>query len=412
MAIESEEVFAELVIIGDELLAGAVRDANVAFLAGSLLSAGIKVSRVTFTSDDPAELKPVLSESFNRSSLVISCGGLGPTCDDVTRKAAAEIFDRELKTDGHLLEFLKERCARSGRELSLLSATQADVPERAELLTNPVGAAPGIILTDDARTLILLPGVPREMQAITESGLIPYLERNHASEPPHILLLRTAGTVEVEVVQRIGPVLAKFPGLKVSYLPERGVLDLRIEARSSRVKSSALLEFRQCLGDDLYAEGRKELSEVIGEMLLDRSETLAVAESCTGGMLAARIVDAPGSSAYFPGGVVSYSNQAKQDLLNVPGGLFNSHGAVSEEVAKAMAEGARNKFNSTYALSITGIAGPGGGSVEKPAGLAYVGLALPDSVAVRRFVFPGDRSAIRERSVMAALDMLRRRLLK
>lgn len=401
----------ELVVIGDELLAGALKDANASWLADRLLSIGISVLRVTFASDDFKELKEILDQALARTGFVISCGGLGPTADDCTRAVAADLFDRELYTNKRLLNLLAERCKKLGRRFDRIARTQAQVPRGAALLANPAGAAPGIVLKDESRTLILLPGVPGQMQAITQTALIEYLKENFTLSVSHILLLRTVGAVETELAQRIRPVLARFPDLKVAYLPKSGGVDLRIQAPSERKKSQALKEFSRILEDDLYTVGREDLSLVVGRMLLDRGQSVAVAESCTGGMLAARLVDVAGSSRYFLGGVVSYSNRAKQELLGVASGVLELHGAVSSQVAKAMAEGVRERLNSTCGIGITGIAGPGGATRTKPVGLVYIALASQDSVRIKRFVFPGDRSSIRQRSVIAALDLLRRNLM-
>jgi len=400
----------ELVVVGDELLAGAIQDANAGWLADRLLSIGISVLRVTFAPDDFKKLKETLEEALKRSGFVISCGGLGPTPDDRTRAVAADLFDRELYTNKRLLNLLAERYEKLGRRFDRIARAQAQMPRGAALLANPAGAAPGVILKDEARTLILLPGVPGEMQAITEAALLPYLEENLALSAPHILLLRTVGAVETELARRIRPVLARFPDLKIAYLPQMGGVDLRIQAPCAAERSQALKELTRILEDDLYAVGREDLSLVVGRTLLDRGQSVAVAESCTGGMLASRLVDVAGSSRYFMGGVVSYSNLAKQELLGVAPGVLELHGAVSSQVAKAMAEGVRERFDSTCGIGITGIAGPGGATRTKPVGLVYIALAWEDSVRIKRFVFPGDRSSIRQRSVIAALDLLRRYL--
>lgn len=401
---------AELVIIGDELLAGALKDANASYLADLLLSIGISVVRVTFAPDSFQELERILKEALHRTGLVIACGGLGPTADDLTRAVAARIFNRKLYTDKRLFGLLEKRYKKLSRRFDRIARAQAEVPRGAKILDNPVGAAPGLILQDKSQTLVMLPGVPSELEAITETALLPYLEENLALSVPHILLLRTVGTLETELASRIEPVLSRFPTLKVAYLPQKGMVDLRIQAPSEKTKSQALKEFTRILEDDLYAVGSKDLSEVVGRKLLERGESVAVAESSSGGMLASRIVDVPGSSRYFLGGVVSYSNKAKQDILGVPHGLLKSHGAVSPETAKAMAQGVRGRFNSTYGMGITGIAGPSGATENKPVGLVYIALASEELVQIKRSMFTGDRSSIRERSVTAALDLLRRYL--
>lgn len=406
------DIRVELVVIGDELLAGTIKDTNVAYLSRHLLGLGLGVKRVTVTGDDEEELAQALSQTLERSDIVISCGGLGPTDDDLTRQVAAQLFETELCTDEKLLSWMKERYERRGIKLSELGAKQADVPRGAKLFLNPVGAAPAIVLTRKDKTLILLPGVPAEVQAITKRSLLPYLSHRFPRTTPRIILLRTAGTTETELASRIAPVIKRFPGLKVGYLPRRGTVDLRVEDITSDRVESVLEAFTEILDEDLYANDKKELEEVVGEILVNRSHTLAVAESCTGGMLGARIVNVPGSSEYFLGGVVAYADKVKEGLLGVSRDLIVDFGAVSEEVAEAMARGVRDRFDSTYGIGITGIAGPGGGSLEKPVGLVYIGLATCDKVEVWRFDFPGPRYAVRERSVIKALDLLRRLIIE
>ncbi|MBN2378463.1 competence/damage-inducible protein A [candidate division WOR-3 bacterium] len=400
----------ELIVIGDELLSGSVQDVNVSFLAQRLKSYGIKVLRVTFAPDQPVRLQETITITLKRTPLVITCGGLGPTSDDHTRSVAAAVFNSKLKRDERYLKILKRRYTRLGRKLSGMGATQADVPEGAKLLMNPEGAAPGLVLADEARTLICLPGVPREVRAIVEDSLLTWFEENYPqSGVSQDIFLRTVGTVETELSERIQPVISKYSRIKVSYLPQKGAVDLNIEVSEDR--EVLLRELCELLGTDIYAQERKDLSEVVGELLRKRGESLSVAESCSGGLLASRIVDIAGSSDYFLGGVVAYSNQAKKDFLGVSGNILTKHGVVSEEVARGMAEGTLKRFGSAYALSTTGIAGPGGGTSEKPVGLVYIGLATPDGSESHRFVFPGRRAYIRERTVVTALDILRRHLL-
>jgi nicotinamide-nucleotide amidase len=295
-----------------------------------------------------------------------------------------------------------------GHRLSKLGENQALVPQGARFLPNPVGAAPGIILSDNHRTLILLPGVPGEVKAVTESGLLEYIRQNYRLKTRRTLLIRTAGRPETYLQERLSPFLSLNEDLKVSYLPKHGIVDLRIEASSKSKLGFALTEMKKILGTDIYAIGDKSLAEAVGELLAKRKATLAVAESCTAGLLASAIVDVAGSSRYFLGGVVSYSNESKEAFLDVPYSLISKYGAVSHEVARAMAEGVRRRFGSTYGLSITGVAGPGGGTRDKPVGLVYIGLSNLKKTKVIRTMFPSNRDLIRARSVTVALDMLRR----
>lgn len=403
----------ELIIIGDELLAGAVKDVNAAYIADRLLSLGITVSRVTIAPDDPFLLTDAISRGLEHSNLVVTCGGLGPTSDDYTRQVAADIFGRDLYVNKRLLASITKRYASSGRRIDALGRTQAEVPRGAKFIGNPSGAAPGIILADGHKTLVLLPGVPGEVRGIVDKGLMDYLSSIlKPGKSPHIALLRTAGVFETELAERISPALSAYPGSKLSYLPLEGGVDLRVCASSVRELAAVSRSLAEILGDDLYATERKSMSRAVGELLIKTESTLAVAESCTGGMLGARIVDVPGSSAYFLGGVISYSDQSKTDLLGVRQELIASKGAVSIEVAAAMAEGARQKLSSTYGIGITGIAGPDGGGRGKPVGLTCIGLASPHTTRTKRAIYPGFRGVIRERSVTASLDLLRREILK
>lgn len=426
----------ELVIIGDELLSGLVSDANVSYLGRKLAHTGLSLSRVSFSPDEPETLARILEEALRRSGLVISCGGLGPTVDDPTRKVAARLFGRELFTNKRLLAHLRRRYKKLSRTLSPLAATQAEVPRGARLISNPAGAAPGIILEDQGRTLILLPGVPAEVRAITESKLLDFLKELIPGESEHAALIRTIGLAETELAERIAPLLHDMPRLKVSYLPMQGMVDLVLKSPpvtpvpsrgflylprltpfskeitpvtpSSLNLARALRSIRKILGDDIYAEGERSLSEVTGELLREAGATLAVAESCTGGMLASCITDVPGSSDYFLGGVVSYSNRAKEAFVDVPHDFLVKYGAVSPQVARAMAQGVRKRFRSTYGIGITGIAGPRGGTKTKPVGLVYISLAAPESVEVEKSMFAGSRNVVRERSVTRALNLLRK----
>jgi len=399
----------ELVIIGEELLSGSVQDVNTSFLAQFLKSTGINVLQVSIAPDEPERLREILTSTLERSNLVVTCGGLGPTEDDHTRVVASCIFNRKLKRDERLLKVIKRRYERLGRKLSAMGETQADIPEGAELLLNPVGAAPGLVLADEARTLVCLPGVPREVRAIAEKPLADWLREHYPQSPgKKSIFLRTVSLAETEVAKLIQPVLERHPKTKVSYLPQVGAVDLVCEPGSEDL----LIELRQVLGNAIFTEDHRTISQVVGELLRTRGETLAIAESVAGGLLTSRVVDVPGSSDYLMGGIVAYSNEAKKEFLGVPSNILTKHGAVSEQVALAMAEGVCARFKATYGLSNTGIAGPGGGTAEKPVGLVYIGLACSAGAnVVQRYVFPNDRTYVRERTAVTSLNMLRLHLL-
>ncbi len=402
----------ELVIIGDELLAGDLQDANMKYLVAKLLQIGLPISQVTFAPDDEEQLQKVLREALSRSQLVIACGGLGPTDDDISRKVAAKIFKRKLLENPQLLQVIKKRLLKMGVTPNELSIRQAEIPEGANLIYNPTGLAPGIILSEQDKILVLLPGVPLELKAILDEGLLDYLKTKFPAVSSFRRILRTVGVTETDLALRVGHLLRRYPDLKLSYLPKLARVDLRISGASQEQLDKAVDECKLLLGNDLYSATEDDIFKVVLQMLIEQGYSLAVAESCTGGMLASSIVDVPGSSSCFHGGVIAYSNSVKHELLSVPVDLINTVGAVSSQVAERMAQGVRELFNSTWGIGITGIAGPGGASAEKPVGLVYISVANAVSSKVIQMVFPATRFAIRKRSVILAIDLLRREILK
>jgi nicotinamide-nucleotide amidase len=407
---------AALIAVGSELLGEDRTDTNSLWLAGRLDSAGISVARKACVGDDPVEIGEELRLALTRAPLLVVTGGLGPTDDDRTREAVAGALGRELALDAPLRDAIRARFARRGYPMPAINERQAMVIEGARVLNNPRGSAPGQWLEADGRVVVLLPGVPREMRGLFDDAVFPEVARRFGGAPRHRRILKIAAMSESVVEEKVQPVYARWPDSEFTILSAVGEIQLRLSARGADEEAASFLDeqtraFEAALPGRIYGRDRETLEGVVGELLRLRGKTLSVAESCTGGLLAERITAVPGSSDYFRGGIVAYSNAVKESLLGVSGEALARHGAVSEEVAREMAEGARRRLDCDYALAVTGIAGPGGGSEEKPVGTAWVALgeagAATESRGLRLF---GDREMIRSGAAASALEMLRRRL--
>lgn len=405
----------ELLSIGNELLLGETVDTNAAWIGRRLAEEGIAVSRRVTVGDDVARIREALADALARCRVVICTGGLGPTPDDLTRHAVAAHYERALVVDEGWVDVLRERYAKRGVPMPEINRVQGEHPEGATLLPNARGTAPGIVVSDDARGVtVLLPGVPSEMRGLMDEHVVPLL-RQRLRPPSRIesRLVRTAGLSEAMLAERVADIAAGvMPPLSLAYLPHVSGVDLRITAPEQHAQPALALAdaLARRLGDNVYARDRTDLAVVVGSLLRQRRFTLALAESCTGGLVAKRITDEGGASDFFHTGFVTYANDAKQAQIGVRAETLATHGAVSELCAREMAEGARQAAGADVAISITGVAGPGGGSEDKPVGTVWVAVALPDGTHARHFRFPGDRSEIRERTAQNALDMLRRLL--
>lgn len=414
---------AETIAIGSELLVGGRSDGNSLFLADALAAIGIEVRFKTIVGDDQSDIAEVLKTACRRASIVIMTGGLGPTVDDCTREAVASVTGFRLARRKEAFESMRARLAQWGRTPNRGQLRQALIPSRATVLPNPVGSAPGFALTWRNARVFALPGVPSEMQAMMQKSVIPFLadqlERSKQARPHPItrLILHTWGLPESDVNAKLQGLIPKRTPIALGLLasPTGVLVSLTTRAHPS-IKEAVLLSLaegvRTRLHEWIYAEGQDTLEEVVGRLLRQQKLTVAVAESCTGGLIGYRLTQVPESSAYVDRGALCYSNQAKTDMLGVPAPLIEQHGAVSREVAEAMARGMRDGAGVSVALSVTGIAGPGGATETKPVGLVYIGLdGGGDDVMAKEFRFNGDRSAIRQRAAQAALDMLRRWLI-
>jgi nicotinamide-nucleotide amidase len=408
---------AEIVTIGDELLDGTVQNANARRLGQALTSLGLEVLRVTAVPDRPAAIESVLGAAVEAADVVVTTGGLGATADDRTKQVAARVLGRKLTLDDEVLARVRERFEERGLTMPGSNVAQAMVPEGARTIDNPSGTAPGFLLEHEGTLVFLLPGVPSEMESMLSNYVVPFLEGRGAKRLTEERLLRTTGIAESEISEIVGGVARRLARVDVAYLPALTGVDLRITGRGGRPAEAAAAADRAAdllaerLEPFVYARGRESLEEIVGYLLAMNGKTLAVAESCTAGGLSARITDVAGSSDYFRGGVIAYSDDLKKRLLGVRAGTLKKHGAVSREVALEMAEGARGRGRADCGIGITGVAGPGGGSPDKPVGLVHVAVVFGREARAREHRLPGDRSAVRAQAVQAALELLRRVLL-
>lgn len=407
----------DLLTLGDELLLGLRQNAHLHFLGGEFARHALPIRRSLVVRDEPTDIEAAFKEAWFSADIVVTTGGLGPTSDDNTREAIARVLGLPLEFDPEAEAAIVARFQRTGRRITDLDRKQCYRPRGSQLLRNRFGTAPGIYLEKDGKILVMLPGPTNELRPMFDFEALPRLQAAGVLTTGEAYLqLRTAGALELHVSQRIQPMVDKNPGLGVAFCAHQGNVDVRI-APGARDFSPAQLkaigqEMRVALGEDFVCFGQASLAEIVLEELRARPATLAVAESCTGGLLANAFTDIPGASKIFLGGVVSYSNDAKVSLLDVPESILDQHGAVSAETAVAMVTGMAERLGADYALSVTGFAGPDGGTTALPVGTVFLGYSSPNGVWSRKLFFTGDRLTIKARAVNAALDWMRRKLLK
>ena len=408
---------AEIIAIGSELLAPDRTDTNSLWLTEQLNSIGIEVKLKTIVGDDDSRLEETIRDAVKRSRVVITTGGLGPTEDDITRKVAARALNRRLFLDDSLLEAIRKRFQSFGLTMPERNSRQAMVIDGAEVLDNPNGTAPGLFIEHDDTLIALLPGPPREMRPMFENHVQPRLVSQTGQLRVVRRVLRVAGMGESAVDERIAPIYTRYTNPQTSILFNKSEIEIQLTARGRTEADAEVLldkvsaELEAELGHSIFAFRGEKMEEIVGLRLSVGGYTIAVAESCTGGLIAERLTDVAGSSRYFLEGVVAYSNESKTRTIGVEPILLLEHGAVSAPVAEAMAEGIRKRAGTDFGLSVTGIAGPGGGTEEKPVGLVYIALASEVLTEHRKLRLPGDRQLIRWRASQAALDLLRRRLI-
>ncbi|HYP76005.1 MAG TPA: competence/damage-inducible protein A [Polyangiaceae bacterium] len=404
---------AAILCIGTELTRGELQNSNATWLAEALTTIGFEVQDIACVDDDRARIEATLTRLTLAHEVVVCTGGLGPTTDDITTECAARLAGVELVRDEPSLEAIRERLLRFGRQMALSNAKQADFPRGSRILPNPNGTAPGFELKLNRALAYFMPGVPFEMKAMFESfvepAILPLRGDRHFQ-----ILLRTFGLPESEVNDRLAGIEAEF-GVTIGYRATLPEIEVKVLARAQDVELArqraerGAQAVRERLGEDvIFGEGKTRFPEALCTLLQAKAQTLALAESCTGGLVSELLTAHSGSSAVFRGGAVTYSNESKIALLGVQAVLLARFGAVSAEVARAMAEGARVAFNADFALALTGIAGPTGGSAEKPVGLVHIAVASAAGVSDRRVVFTGNRDQVRRRAAFAGLALVRR----
>jgi nicotinamide-nucleotide amidase len=401
---------------GTELLAGDVHDTHLAFIAREIFALGLRIEERRTVGDGSA-IGESLRELFPRAEIIFVTGGLGPTSDDITRDVAADLLALKLKENAELLASLKERLRVRGIKWVSSIARQAQVPEGAQILPNGNGSASGLYLKANINPkfpsphIFLLPGPPRELQPMFRDHAMSIL-RSIVKVPPQFerRFYKIAAMGESVIEEKIGPKILAIPGVELGYCARPGEVDVRIIGERKALDQADEI-VRDELGDAVFAIGDDTLEEVLVKLLTEKKQTLAIAESCTGGLLSNRITNVPGSSAVLLAGYICYANETKIDILGVDPKLIEKHGAVSEEVARAMAEGVRKRAKSTYGLATTGIAGPSGGTEEKPVGTVYVAHADRSETKVRKLFFPTDRETFKQLVAQVAFEMLRRKLI-
>jgi nicotinamide-nucleotide amidase len=413
---------ASIISIGNELLSGQIVDTNAAYLSGRLLSIGIPVVSTYTIGDDVDSIVRTLKLASEDVDVVLATGGLGATDDDVTRQALAKFLGSKLQLQNEFLEKMQNEFDRRGRSMCERDKIQAYMPEGAKALENKLGIAPGIVAEYKGKLFFVLPGVPAEMKEMFESNfefLIKNFElkiKNSSRQAIAVRKLKCFGASESAIADLVGDVMKRGRNPLINCTAEHGIITLHIVATAKdkntaeRMAEKDKKMLRKCLGEVVYGVGEQTLAEVVGEELARRGKTLTVAESCTGGALSKLITDVAGASRYFTHGWVAYSNQAKVNELDVSKDLIEKYGAVSEQAAKAMADGARKKAKTDFAIGITGIAGPSGGSEQKPVGVVYISVSADNYNEAKRFIFSGNRQLIQLRAALTGLNMLRLRL--
>lgn len=412
---------AEIITIGDELLIGQIVNTNQAYIAEKLNSVGIYCERMTTVGDNAEDITAAFTTAFDRSEMVCVTGGLGPTHDDITKKMVCEFFRTELVTHDETLMHIKSLALKRNIVMIQSNMDQALVPKDSTVIPNSVGTAPGMLFERDNKYFFVMPGVPYEMKEMIDSWIVPFLEKKIVGSIVRHRTLKTTGIGESMLAHEIGnirDIIGTDGSVTLAFLPNPMGTKLRITVKDKTIESArskldrAEKNLRDKIDKYIYSDDEMDMEDVIGMLLKEKKFTLATAESCTGGLVANRITNVPGSSEYFIGGFIVYHNQLKIEELGIPEKLVTDHGAVSKAVAEAMAHGARMTARSDIALSTTGIAGPSGGTPEKPVGLCWIGYSDSDSTFALKFNFGDNRIRFKERASQAALEMLRRKLLK
>ena len=414
----SSSIRVETITLGDELLLGIRENAHLTYLGTQFAHHGIEPAANLVIRDLPDDIRLFFSESWERSDLIVTTGGLGPTTDDLTRESIASALGENLVFDESIEKAIKDRFQSLDRKMPESNLKQCYRLENAEVLSNPFGTAPGLFLKKNNKILVMLPGPAREMHPMFEEQVVPRLQKEGLfPEIDCYLQIRTAGIGESDLAEKVQPLFKGKKGLIVGYCAHAGMVDLRLSSIDSDIFSEKQLQeladqCREILAEDFVCFGDRSLAEVIFRELRSLNKTLAIAESCTGGLLSSQFTEIAGISKVFHGGAVCYHNDAKVQMLGVPESMIEQHGAVSEEIAIAMATGACEKYGSDYGLSVTGFAGPTGGTQLLPVGSIYLGYSSPVGIWAKKLHLRGDRASNRRRATTAAIDWMRRKLRK
>ena len=403
----------ELINTGSELLLGFTTNTHLAYIARQLADIGLRLNRQTTVADDRAEMRRVVAEALALSDILIITGGLGPTSDDFTREVVAELLGRKLVCDDAIAVGIAERFRKRGIRMPESVNVQAMVPVGAQILPNPNGTAPGLAIDQAGKLVLLLPGPPRELKPMFEQYVLPVLKQNFVGKTVFdCRVFKVVGLAESIVEEKVAPVLTDLSAVELGYCAKMGEVEVRIVSSLKSSADEAEKRIRAALGDHVFGMGDDRLEEVVVRALTAAQKTIAVAESCTGGLIANRLTNVSGASEVFLTGLVTYSNESKVRLLGVREETLKAHGAVSEEVCREMVEGCRQRTGADFALATTGIAGPTGGTPDKPVGLVYIGFATPEQTTVLRHMLLFDRETFKFFASQFALDLVRRELMK
>ena len=406
---------AEIITIGDELLIGQVVDTNSAWMAQQLNFIGIQVKQITSVSDDESHIINALNEARTRADMVLMTGGLGPTRDDITKYTLCKYFKSNLRFDDEVFLDIEKIFAQRGKTVTDTNRKQAEVPEKCHVIRNTNGTAPGMWFEKDGKTFVSMPGVPHEMKAMMEKDILPSLQQKMKTPAIYHKTVLTQGIGESYLSDLIQDWEDELPEtIKLAYLPSPGMVKLRLSGTGDTMENlqrqvhEEIKKLQWIIDDFIYGYDDDTLEKIVGSLLRKKDATLSTAESCTGGYIAHKITSVPGSSDYYMGSVVAYANLVKEKFLDVPADLMNRHGAVSEEVVKVMAEDIARKFGTTYSIACSGIAGPDGGTSEKPVGTVWIAIRTPEGCITKRLFLGNNRMRVIAETSLNALNMLRK----
>ena len=408
-----------IITIGDELLIGQTVDTNSAWMGSELSKLGFDVYRRISVHDNREDIIYALNEASGKADITLITGGLGPTSDDITKPTLCEYFDTRLVTDNAVLDVIEKMMSHRNYPMNDNNRRQAEVPELCRVLSNATGTAPGMWFEKNGTIYVSMPGVPLEMKYIMNEHVLPYLKKRFTTQAILHRNIMTYGTFEAKLAEMLTNFESQLPkNIKLAYLPSSGIIKLRLTGTGTSVDTLEKIINEQVallyriIPDFIYAENEELLEMVIGKLLISKNKVVSTAESCTGGAIAKKLTSIPGSSAYFTGSVISYANSVKTGLLQVTEDVLAEHGAVSEEVVKQMATGARKLFKTEYAVATSGIAGPDGGTAAKPVGTLWIAVAGPDEIVTEKRTFGNDRITNINRFALAALDLLRKEIIR